>query len=159
MTPVLMILLLTFSADIPLRAKHSEGFRISVVRQQKFRNKGHHPEINRRVIFRLCNKSGSPVIVYGTRDEKSLDPSGYLIEFDPKTRKWLYPTGSTTDPGFDSLPTFDKDKRDLGAGRCLEFFSEISEFQVGLHFKRSLYISVKDGDPPQEIRSPEFVLK
>ena len=145
----------------PGTALNQDGraFKFSIVRQHVFRNKGHHPEINRRVVFQLCNLSGDTLVLYGLKDQEIFDPSGYLIEWNPEKKKWVYPSGNLTSPGFDNLPSYNKDKEALDAGKCLRFVSEISKFQVGLRFRRTVYVSIKKVDQPQEIISPIFVLK
>src|SRR5690349_4919307 len=65
--------------------------RIFAVGQRKFSNRGHYPDNNRRVVFKMINDSSKPVVVYGFQGDPEFLPAGYLISFDGKTGEWVYP--------------------------------------------------------------------
>ena len=70
--------------------------RVFVISQQKFKNRGHHPWNNRRVIFRLVNGCSEPLIVYGAKFDDGFEPTGYIISFNPRTGEWEYPNPSNS---------------------------------------------------------------
>ena len=49
---------------------------------------------NTRIVFRLTNVSDSRLIVYGSEAGGRFRPDGYLLRFDAKKRKFVYPTTS-----------------------------------------------------------------
>jgi hypothetical protein len=134
-----------------------EVIHLQVVRQERFINRGHHPENNRRVILRLTNTGNRTVNVYGAKYDGEFFPIGYLIQFENGI--WQYPTGAVNDPGLSGFPKAQKETYSLQHGKSLTFTAEMSELEVGRKFKRTVYISDKEGDAPRELRSKTFVLK
>ena len=156
---LLLILLLCFSSAFSCITQDRPPVRISIVRQEKFRNTGHHPENNRRVIFRMVNDATNPVIVYGFRYEGGFDPTGYLIAFERSRGEWSYPTGDNRPISWKERSNEFKGKYILQPGKSITFDAEMSQSEVGGHFKRTVYVAFGDGEEPCEIRSEEFVLK
>jgi hypothetical protein len=130
---------------------------LQVVSQERFVNQGHHPENNRRVTFRLTNRGSRAVIIYGDKDDGEFFPIGYLIQFDKGI--WQYPTGDIDDPGLSGFPNALKEAYSLQPGKSLTFTAEMSKWEVGRKFKRTVYISDKEWDAPRELRSKAFVLR
>jgi hypothetical protein len=135
-----------------------DNIRILVVKQQVVRNRGHHPENNRRVVFRLTNKTNRPVIIYGIKYDGAFDPIGYLIEFSKDKNEWVYPNGETSEPSFGNVSSIEKEKYILKSGGAIQFTAEMSFIQAGRRFKRTVYVAFKDGESPREVRSDEFIL-
>jgi len=155
----LLIVSLIFNLSGTCPKQDFPSLRISAVSQRVFRNRGHHPENNRRVIFRMVNESKKPVTIYGFRYEGGFDPTGYLIALDKSTGEWAYPTG-------DNRPiTWSKQSREfkstyiLAPGKVLTFDAEMSVLEAGGRFKRTVYASFSRNDEPCEVQSEEFVLK
>lgn len=156
---LLLTILLSLSPASSCAKQDRSPVRISVVRQQKFRNGGHHPESNRRVTFRMVNGTTKPVIVYGFRYEDGFDPTGYLIVLDKRKGEWTYPTGDNRPVSWNERSGEFKDKYTLLPGKAVTFDAEMSRLEVGEYFKRTVYVAFNDGEEPCEIRSEEFVLK
>ena len=156
---LLLIFLLSFSPASSHTKQDCPSVRVSIVRQQKFRNTGHHPENNRRVIFRMVNESTKPVIVYGFQYGSGFDPTGYLIALDKSNGEWAYPTGNNRPVSWSEKSSEFKDRSILQPGKSMTFDAEMSQLEVGGHFKRTAYVAFSDGDEPCEIRSEEFILK
>jgi len=68
---LVLIALLLFNQGGACSQQNSPSICVSVVSQKKFRNRGHHPENNRRVIFRVVNESNKPVVIYGFKYDGS----------------------------------------------------------------------------------------
>ena len=62
----LALLFSLLSLPSPFLAQ-GEVIHLQVVRQGRFVNRGHHPENDRRVTFRLTNNGSGTVIVYGAK--------------------------------------------------------------------------------------------
>jgi hypothetical protein len=146
-------------SPIAPQMRDSASVSISVIHQQKFRNPGHHPWNNRRVTFRLTNKSNTPAIVYGLKVDSAFYPTGYMLERETGGGKWRYPTGGTSDPGLQAIPELEMDRYTLAPGMAIDFQAEMSFLEVGRHFKRTVYITLGATEVPREIASEEFVLK
>lgn len=134
-----------------------EVVHLRVVSQEKFANRGHHPENNRRVTFRLTNTGSKTAIIYGTNYDGEFDPLGYIIQFENGV--WEYPTGDIKDPGLSGFSTGQKQTYSLQPGKSLTFTAEMGRLEVGRTFKRTIYIYDKERDAPRELRSKNFVLK
>ncbi len=133
--------------------------QLSVVRLQKFRNTGHHPENNRRVIFRLTNQSKIPVLIYGFKYDGGFEPTGYLITVDRSSGEWLYPTNNNRPVSWSETAKEFKDSLVLRPGESMRFTAEMSQLEVGGRFKRTVYVASQKDEEPMEVRSEEFVLK
>jgi hypothetical protein len=159
MTNILLALLLS-SWLIPVyKAQDKPRVGVSIIRQQQFRNTGHHPENNRKVIFRITNNSSKPVIVYGFKYDSGFDPTGYLIVFDPGKSEWVYPTSDNRPVSWNERSNEFKYKYMLRPGRTVTFEAEMSRLEVGGRFKRTVYVAYNDGEDPMEIKSDEFILR
>ena len=156
---LLLIASLAFNLSGACPKQDLPSLRISVVSQKVFRNRGHHPENNRRVIFRMVNESGKSVIVYGFRYEGGFDPTGYLIALDKSTGEWAYPTGDNRPISWSEQSREFKSTQVLSPGKSLTFDAEMSVLEAGGSFKRTVYASFRRNDEPCEVRSEEFVLK
>lgn len=158
MIPVLISLLLTQTA-----ANRGESIkqdvRVVVVRQERFRNPGHHPENDRRVVFGLANQTSHPVVVYGFSFNDEFEPTGYLMDLDKSTGKWLYPTPENRPLTWRDVSELEKETYILPPGRTITFSAELSRAEVGKHFRRIVYVSSKEGEVPREVRGEEFVLR
>ena len=161
MNALLAIVLALSGVESPITSQtpDSANVVISMVHQQKFRNSGHHPWNNRRVTFRLTNRSNKAAIVYGFKVDSAFYPAGYMLERETTGDKWRYPTGETSDPGFQSIPEPERDRYTLRAGMTMDFQAEMSFLEVGRHFRRTVYITLDEGELPHEVASEEFVLK
>jgi hypothetical protein len=146
-------------SPIGSQMRDSPNVVISVIHQQKFRNSGHHPWNNRRVTFRLTNRSDTPAIVYGLKVNSGFYPAGYMLEREISGGKWRYPTGGTSDPGLQAIPELERDRYTLAPGMTIDFQAEMSFTEVGRHFKRTAYITLSGTEVSNEIASKEFVLK
>lgn len=133
--------------------------RIFVVSQQKFKNRGHHPENDRRVTFKIVNDSNRPVIVYGFQGKEEFLPAGYLIELDENKSEWLYTNPDNAPMPWSKRSDLDKQKHILLPSKSITFEAEMSRVEVGTHFKRTAYVSFREDQEPMEISGDEFVLK
>lgn len=140
-------------------AQDQPSIRIFVFKQQKFKNRGHHPENNRRVTFEMVNESSRPVIVYGFQGQEEFDPIGYIIELDKTTGNWVYPNPDNAPMPWNARSDLDKSKYILLPNKSIRFLAEMSLVEVGRHFKMTAYVSFREGEEPIEIRGEEFVLK
>jgi hypothetical protein len=52
-----------------------------------------------------------------------------------------------------------KDKRILKLGESINIDAEMSQFEGGPHFRRTVYVSYEVNEEPCEVRGDEFVLK
>jgi hypothetical protein len=152
-----MALFFTLLSLPSLFLAQEEVIHLHVVSQEMFANRGHHPENNRRVTFRLTNTGSKTVIVYGAKYDGEFFPIGYLIQFDKGV--WQYPTGDVNDPGLNGFSKAQKEPYSLQPGKSLTFTAEMSKLEVGRKFKRTVYIFDKERDVPRELRSKTFVLK
>ena len=151
---VLLLLTQTTGSRQPVQA-----VTISVVAQKQFRNRGHHPENNRRVIFRLANTSSVPVIIYGFEFANGFDPTGYLMALNETSGGWEYPNSQNRPTAWTEVAPEFKSQRILRPGESVTFVSELSHFEVGTHFRRTVYVAHDKSDVPFEVRGTEFVLK
>lgn len=158
MTVLLTLFLVVGHGPIDQR-QDQPSVRIFAVSQQKFKNRGHYPDNNRRVVFKLVNDSSKPVIVYGFQGEAEFDPIGYLISFDEKLREWVYPNPENAATPWSERSDLDKQKHILLPGKSITFEAEMSRAEVGMRFKMTAYVSFKEYEDPIEIRGEEFVLK
>jgi hypothetical protein len=126
---------------------------------QKFRNRGHHPENNRRVIFRLINQSKNPLLIYGFKYDGEFEPTGYLIAFDANRGEWVYPTNDNHPVNWTETAREFKETLVLRPGTSITFTAEMSQLEVGGRFLRTVYIASEKGEDPVEVRSEQFVLK
>lgn len=156
---LLLVLFLTLSQGLSDHHEERPSVRIFVVKQQKFKNRGHYPDNNRRVIFKMVNESNKPVVVYGFRDEELFDPAGYIIELKRTTGEWVYPNPDNAPMPWADRSDLDKSKYRLLPGKSITFVAELSMIEVGRHFKRTVYASFKEDEEPVEIRGQEFCLK
>lgn len=154
-----LILLSLFNHGSVERQQDDSTIRIFVVSQHKFKNRGHHPLHNRRVTFKMVNDSNHRLIVYGRRFDDGFEPTGYIISFDQTTREWSYPNPSNSPITWSERSDGEKEKHVLSPGASITFEAEMSELEVGMRFKRTVYVSLKEGQEPTEIRGEEFVLK
>lgn len=159
MINLLFAVLLSIGSVHICMAQDKSPVTVAVIRQQKFRNTGHHPENNRKVIFRIVNKSNKPVLVYGFKYDGGFDPTGYLIAFDRNKGEWAYPTSSNRPVSWNERASEFKDKHILRPGQSIAFEAEMSQLEVSVRFKRTIYVAYNDGDEPTEIKSDEFILK
>jgi hypothetical protein len=155
----LLIASLAFNLSGTCPKQDLPSLRISVVSQRVFRNRGHHPENNRRVVFRMVNESRKPVIIYGFRYQGGFDPTGYLIALDKSTGEWAYPTGDNCPIGWNEESREFKSTYVLLPGKSLNFDAEMSVLETGEQFKRTVYASFSRNDEPCEVQSEEFALK
>jgi hypothetical protein len=157
---LLLISLLLFNQGGDCLKKDFSGVHISVVSQKMFVNRGHHPWNNRRVTFRMVNESSQPLIVYGlVLDKNDFDPTGYILILNKSTGAWDYPTGDNRPISWSERSSVDKDRYILLPGRAITFLAEMSQLDVGGHFRRLVYASYNKKDEPCEIRSEEFILR
>jgi len=156
---LLLTLFLMFSHGLIDNNQDQPSVRIFVVRQQKFKNRGHYPWHNRRVIFKMVNESNKPVIVYGFQGQGEFDPIGYIIRLDESTGKWVYPNPDNAPMPWSARSDLDKHKYILPPGKFITFEAEMSRAEVSMHFKMTAYVSFKENEEPIEIRGEEFVLK
>jgi len=156
---LLFVFLCLFNQAAIDRKQDQPSVRIFVVSQQKFKNRGHHPENNRRVIFKMINESNKPVIVYGLSFEGEFEPTGYIMDFDKSTGKWLYPTPDNRPITWNDISDLEKEKYILQPGKAIKFEAEMSLAEVGKHFRRIVFVSFREREEPREIRGEEFVLK
>jgi hypothetical protein len=133
--------------------------RVFVVSQHRFNNRGHHPWNNRRVVFKLVNDGDRPVTVYGTKFDYGFEPTGYMISLNRDTGNWEYPNPDNTPISWGDRSDGEKQTKVLLPGEWVTFVAEMSRFELGMHLKRTVYLSVKEGEQPLEIRGDEFVLK
>jgi len=154
---LILLLLLKQSGSCPPHELPS--VRISAVSQTVFENRGHHPENNRRVVFRLVNESSKPVIVYGFKFDGEFDPAGHMMSVYKKNGEWEYPNPSNRPTPWSEVSPEFKSKRVLKPGKAITFIAEMSIFEVGSHFRRTAYVSFNERDIPCEVRGEEFVLK
>jgi hypothetical protein len=156
---LLLIFLMLFNQSGTCPRQDNSSVRISVVSQKKFRNRGHHPENNRKVVFRLVNESGRPVFIYGFKYDGGFDPTGYLMSLNNSWGEWEYPNPNNRPNTWNEFAPEFKDKRILKPNESITFNAELSELEVGTHFRRTVYASYNENDEPCEIRGDEFVLK
>lgn len=156
---LLLILLLSLPGRVVSVSQEDAPIRVVVVRQEAFHNKGHHPENNRRVIFKLVNQTDHPVVVFGMVDGEELFPAGYMLEYCEEDGRWVYPSGDSAPPPWKNGSDVGKDKYVLRPKGAITFEAEMSQAEVGSRFKRSVYISVKEDEDPKEVRSDESILK
>lgn len=156
---LLLAILLSFSPVSGCTKQGSSVVGISVVRQQKFRNSGHHPENNHRVTFRMVNKTTSPLVVFGFKYEGGFDPTGYIISFDRVKGEWTYPTHDNRPVSWSERAGEFKQTIILPPNGAITFNAEMSQREVGGHFKRTAYIASGDGEEACEVSSEEFVLQ
>lgn len=156
----LLLILSLMLGHGPINQKQDQAsVSIFVVSQRKFNNRGHHPWNNRKVIFKMVNESTKSVTVYGTRFDDGFEPTGYIITFDANTGQWVYPNSDNSPIAWSNRSEFDREKFVLLPGKSLAFEAEMSRAEAGVRFKRTAYISFKEGEEPIEIRGDEFVLK
>src|SRR5215211_1683443 len=132
---LLLIASLALSLSGACPEQDRPSLRISAVSQRIFRNRGHHPENNRRVVFRMVNESKKPVIVYGFRYEGGFDPTGYLITLDKSTGGWAYPTSDNRAISWSERSREFKSTYVLLPGKSLTFDAEMSVLEAGGYFK------------------------
>ena len=154
-----LIALLVFNLSGAYLKQDLPSLRISAVSQKVFRNRGHHPENNRRVIFRMVNESKKPVIIYGFRYEDGFDPTGYLIAQDKSTGGWAYPTGDNRPISWSERSKEFKSRFILPSGKSLTFDAEMSALEAGGRFKRTVYASYDENNEPCEVQSEAFILR
>lgn len=118
-----------------------------------------HPENNRRVIFRVVNKSNRPVVIYGFKYDGEFAPTGYMMALNKDKNSVEYPNPANVPTKWSDASSMMKDKRVLKPGESINIVAELSEFEVGLHFRRTVYAAYKENDNPCEISGEEFVLK
>jgi len=156
----ILLAMVCLSNLVPLeRSRERPSLRLFVVSQRKFKNHGHHPWNNRRVTFRLVNDSDQAVIVYGTKFDFGFEPTGYVLSLNSNTSEWECPNTDNSPTPWNELSADEKDRHVLKPGEHITFEAEMSVFEVGMHFKRTIYVSMKEGEQPREIRGQEFVLK
>ena len=155
----LFIFLCLFNAGATDRQQGQNSVRIVVASQQKFQNRGHHPENNRRITFQMVNESNEPVIVYGMIFKAGFEPTGYIMDRDESTGNWLYPTPDNRPITWKDISGLEKDKYILQPGRIITFEAEMSQAEVGKRFKRVVYVSFRESEEPHQISSEEYVLK
>lgn len=140
-------------------AQERPSVLVSVVRMQKFRNTGHHPENNRRVTFRLVNQSRAPLVVFGFKYDGGFEPTGHVITFDGNRGEWVYPTNDNHPVNWSETAREFKETLVLRPGKSITFAAEMSQLEVGGRFRRTVYIASEKGKEPVEVRSEQFVLK
>ncbi len=155
---LVMFLLYSGSTDCGT-AQETPSVELSVVRLEKLRNTGHHPENNRKVTFRLVNQSRTRIVLFGTKYQGGFEPTGYLITFDRSSGEWLYPTNNSRPVSWSETAREFKDKLILRPGESMRFIAEMSQPEVGGRFKRTVYIALEKDKKPLEVRSAEFILK
>ncbi|MBA2647300.1 MAG: hypothetical protein H0U81_10940 [Pyrinomonadaceae bacterium] len=156
---LLPTLFLLFNQSGSCPQNESPSVRISAMSQTVFENRGHHPENNRRVVFRLINESSKPVIVYGFKFDGEFDPTGYMMSVYKENGEWEYPHPSNRPTEWGEVSPELKSKRVLKPGTAITFIAEMSIFEVGSRFRRTVYLPFNERDVPCEIRGEEFVLK
>ena len=132
---------------------------ISVVKIQTVRNRGHHPENNRRVTFRLSNQSKDTLLVYGFKFDGEFDPTGYLISFDSGRGEWVYPTSNNQPVEWNATAKESKETIRVRPGDSIKFTAEMTQQEVGRRFKRTVYVSWEKNQEPIEVRSEDFILR
>lgn len=132
---------------------------ISAVRMQKFRNRGHHPENNRRVTFRLSNKSKIPLLVHGFKYDGEFEPTGYLLAFDSDRSEWVYPTSKNRPIEWNEMAKESKATIRVRPGDSIKFTAEMSQLEVGRRFKRTVYVAWEKNQEPIEVKSEKFILR
>ncbi len=113
-----LIFLMLFNQSGPCLKQDNPSVGVSVVSQKKFRNRGHHPENNRKVVFRLVNESAKPVIIYGFKYDSGFDPTGYLMILNNSRGEWEYPNPSNRPNTWSEFSPEFKDKRILKSGEA-----------------------------------------
>jgi hypothetical protein len=154
-----LIALMIFNQDSPCSRQDLPSVRIFVISQKKFRNRGHHPENNRKVIFRVMNGSTKPVIIYGFKYDGDFFPTGYMMVLTRDKNEWRYPNPSNSPTDWSDIPGAEKDKRILRPGESIKVDAEMSEFEAGSRFRRTVYATYNENGVPCEVRGEEFVLK
>lgn len=156
---ILLVALMLFNQGSLCSKPDLPSIRISVVSQKKFRNRGHHPENNRKVIFRVANESSKPVFIYGFKYDGEFDPTGYMMILNRYKNEREYPNPDNSPTKWSDVSSLEKDKRLLRLGESITTDAEMSELEVGSHFRRTVYASYNENDEPCEVRGEEFVLK
>lgn len=156
---LLGVLLLGFDSIDGGPAQERPPVLVTVVRLQKFRNTGHHPENNRRVTFRLVNQSRTPLVVFGFKYDGGFEPTGYIITFDANRGEWVYPTNDNHPVNWSDTAREFKETLVLSPGKSITFTAEMSQLEVGGRFRRTVYIASEKSKEPAEVRSEQFVLK
>ena len=96
--------------------------RLRVIRQEKYNGCGSDfIGADMRVIYRLLNKSDHAIYVFGLSSDELFDPTGYVVRFDPKTQKWLYPTGDNKPIPWKDRSILDKSAKIIEPGKSIEF--------------------------------------
>lgn len=109
---------------------------------------------NRRVVFRISNKSSSPVKIYGDFVGAHFIPAGFLDEFDPATRKWKFEMSITDLDQAQYLMKYGYTV--LKENESLDFTVEIRSLDDGKSRKRIIYYSPSNCDQPTQVESSEF---
>jgi|GEM_PF-3419656 len=156
---LLGVLMLYSGLTVGGTAQETPPVVISVVRMQKFRNRGHHPENNRRVTFRLSNQSKNTLLVYGFKYDGEFEPTGYLIAFDSDRGEWVYPTSNNRPVEWNETAKESNETIRLRPGDSIKFTAEMSQLEVGGRFKRTVYVAWEKYQKPIEVRSAEFILR
>lgn len=156
---LLFVFLCLFNQGTVDHRQDHQSVRIFVVSQTNFKNRGHHPLHNRRVIFKMVNESNQAATVYGTKFDDGFEPAGYIISLDENTGQWAYPNPSNSPISWNERSDADREKLTLLPGESITLEAEMSQLEVGMRFKRTAYVSFRGGEEPHEIRGEEFVLK
>jgi hypothetical protein len=144
---------------LPCPVSTSTSVHITVLSQERFVNQGHHPENNRRVRFKLINRSRMPIIVYGFKDGDDFDPTGYLMILNKETARWEYPNPDNKPAEWDEVSSDFKSKVTLRPNESIKFLAEMSGLEVGSQFRRTIYVSRNENGKLCEVRGTPFVLR
>jgi hypothetical protein len=133
---------------------------LSVVEQQKVQSEGDLPHADRRIIFRLVNNTNRLMIIPGNKTGDGFFPTGYLTRFDKKKKKWLTPSGSSSNLEFSKISESQPDRYMLEPGKSIDFYDIAESLYVGERFQKVVFIFFgEEKEEPQLIKSMMFVLK
>lgn len=139
---------------------NSHQLMLSVVEQRKVLNESEIPGADRRILFRIVNNTDKPVIIPGSKTSHGFFPTGYLVRFDKKKKKWVTPSGNSSQLVFSEVAESQADRHVLAPGKSLKFYDTAQSLYVGNHFQKVVYVFwEKQESDPQIIKSEAFVLR
>src|SRR5262245_18186133 len=109
-----------------------------------------------RVIYRLLDKSDHAIHVFGLSSDELFVPTGYVVRFDPKTQKWLYPTGDNKPIPWKDRSILDKSAMIIEPGKSIEFDACHSTRETKVIFARTIYVACDPKMEPREITSDKY---
>lgn len=134
--------------DVNPKARSSSGFNFPT---------NDVPAGDRRIIFKIMNRSEKEIVVYGLAYDSTFQPAGFLIPFDDNKEDWNEPPREREAGERNSL--LQKDQRVLQPGESFEFSALLSSTtDMDKKFKRTVYYSLNAGNFQPRLVDVEFSL-